>query len=359
DIFLVRDPHRWYPFTGSRLRADFDMTFTYPRGMDLAGIGEVVERDTLEERVRERRVTREAAPLATFNIGFFDTLAVSRNGLPEIVVQTYAPEVRRNSPLGKREEPGDARNVKAQVAEDVAASLAFFQDKMGPLPLRRLLVSEIPYRHGAAFPGLLLLSWMTFEMTGTKGIDEAFRAHEVAHQYWGIGVDARSYHDAWLSEGMAEFWGWQVARRRLLEKDPPNGEKRYRDFLKDWRENIIEKRRFLFGDGQEAAPIWLGHRTHSTETEGDYTLIIYKKGAWVLNMLETLWQLKETPGPDFEAFLGEFYRRHRGGRVTTEQFIAAAEAAYGDSLQWFFDQWVYGTDLPLYRLSGDIRNGGE
>ena len=29
----------------------------------------------------------------------------------------------------------------------------------------------------------------------TQGDDEVFRAHEVAHQWWGIGVDFTSYHD--------------------------------------------------------------------------------------------------------------------------------------------------------------------
>ena len=33
------------------------------------------------------------------------------------------------------------------------------------------------------------LSWATFQQTSTQGEDEVFRAHEVAHQWWGMGVD--------------------------------------------------------------------------------------------------------------------------------------------------------------------------
>ena len=50
-------------------------------------------------------------------------------------------------------------------------------------------------------------SWATFAQTSTQGDDEVFRAHEVAHQWWGIGVDFTSYHDQWLSEGFANFSG--------------------------------------------------------------------------------------------------------------------------------------------------------
>ena len=51
------------------------------------------------------------------------------------------------------------------------------------------------------------LSWVTFQNTSDQGEDEVFRAHEVAHQWWGIGVDFASYHDQWLSEGFANFSG--------------------------------------------------------------------------------------------------------------------------------------------------------
>ena len=80
---------------------------------------------------------------------------------------------------------------------------------------------------------MVSLSWVTFQNTSDAGDDELFRAHEVAHQWWGIGVDFESYHDQWLSEGFANFsglWYMQTVRhdnrkyfdmlRPLAELDP-------------------------------------------------------------------------------------------------------------------------------------------
>ena len=40
-------------------------------------------------------------------------------------------------------------------------------------------------------------------------------AHELAHQWWGVGVQPATYHDRWLSEGFAEFAGlWYMGHNR-------------------------------------------------------------------------------------------------------------------------------------------------
>jgi glycosidase len=64
----------------------------------------------------------------------------------------------------------------------------------------------------------------------------------------------------------------------------------------------------LFSSGQEAGPVWLGYRTQSSETEGDYWLVIYKKGAWVLHMLRNMLIDLNTMNEDaFENMLREFF----------------------------------------------------
>src|SRR2546427_7448220 len=53
--------------------------------------------------------------------------------------------------------------------------------------LFRSYATEIPYFHGQAFPGMIHLSWATFLSQSDQGSDQSFRAHEMAHQWWGIG----------------------------------------------------------------------------------------------------------------------------------------------------------------------------
>ncbi|MCK7520934.1 MAG: hypothetical protein MZV64_26185, partial [Ignavibacteriales bacterium] len=90
------------------------------------------------------------------------------------------------------------------------------------------------------------LSRSTVVQTDFKGEDEIFRAHEVAHQWWGIGVDFDSYHDQWLSEGFAQYSGiWYLQAVK-------NDNDLFFDILNGWKDDILNVREYLFGSGQEA-----------------------------------------------------------------------------------------------------------
>src|SRR5690606_7353292 len=164
-----------------------------------------------------------------------------------------------------------------QVGADVANAIAFFQHVYGPGPEDHLRVAELPRSHGEAFPGPLQLSWATFQMENNDGFNELFRAHEVAHQWWPRGVDFNSYHDQWLSEAFAEYSGLWFMQNQLGNND------RFFRYLREWRDRIFDNRKYTLGKGRDAGPVWLGYRTGAEATPGDYDLIIYKKGAWVLH----------------------------------------------------------------------------
>ena len=44
-----------------------------------------------------------------------------------------------------------------------------------------------------------------------------------------------------------------------------------------------------------------------------------------------------------------FVSDHLRGAATTAAFEAAAADAVGEPMDWFFDQWVHGVDVPTYR----------
>jgi aminopeptidase N len=239
--------------------------------------------------------------------------------------------------------------MKETVGTDVAQSLKFFQHVYGNVPVTRFYATEIPYFHGEAFPGLVNLSWVTFQRAGLEGEDEVFRAHEVAHQWWGIGVDFGTYHDQWLSEGLSNFSGlWYLhAARRDSDK--------YFGMLRRWRANIL-----LHKD--EPSPIWLGYRASSSKDDTGYEILIYQKGAWVLHMLRILMLELKTANEDrFTTMMQDFYRTYRGRRASTEDFQRIVEQHVGMSMDWFFRQWVYGTDVPTYRVAhkADRVEGGQ
>ena len=123
--------------------------------------------------------------------------------------------------------------------------------------------------------------------------------------------------------------------------------------MEDWRKKILENRKYLFSKGQEAGPIWLGYRTSSTKTQGDYGLIIYKKGAWVFHMLRMMFlDLKNMSNEEaFNKMMRDYYSRFRGKKASTSDFQKIVEEHIGMEMDWFFRQWVFETGIPKYSFA--------
>ncbi len=330
----IKSPLGWYPRYGGRQNAaTFDLTFHAPKNFRLVSVGEMQYENEQGRTTSTRWVTQEPIRLASFNLGLYKDHEIDDDRVAPITVL-----MSKGGHIGNDE--------LKEVAADMANSLAFFEHVYGKIPIKRFYATETPYRHGLAFPGMIHMSASTFLKTNRKGYDEVFRAHEVAHQWWGIGVDFKTYHDQWLSEGLSDFSGlWYM--QTVLED-----QKKYLNVLKDWRERILSNRKYLIGSGREAGPIWLGYRTSTSQTSGDYGLIIYQKGAWVFHMLRMMLLDMTTMNEDrFTNMMREFYTKYKGQSASTEDFRATVEKHFGGDLGWFFRQWIYKTDIPTYEFS--------
>jgi aminopeptidase N len=81
----------------------------------------------------------------------------------------------------------------------------FLRDKAGVEPIYReyaqvFLGADIAQEAA----GMALMSAKYLDELESKD-DVTLRAHELAHQWWGVSVGIRSWSDFWLNEGMAEF----------------------------------------------------------------------------------------------------------------------------------------------------------
>jgi aminopeptidase N len=121
---------------------------------------------------------------------------------------------------------------------------------------------------------------------------------------------------------------------------------KYMKVLRDSREHIRRER-------NNAAPIGLGRRA-GENWRGNYELSTYEKGAWVVHMLRNM--LLDTGTMSEDRFLGvmrDFYQTYRGKRATTEDFQRVVERHVGQPMDWFFNEWVYGNEIPTYTFSWD------
>jgi hypothetical protein len=337
DFFLIKSSAAWYPRSlEGRSLAKFDLTFTTAANYLLASVGDRVDSTTAGRTVRTRWVTPGPIRNASFNLGLFEGYDVQEKDAPPVTVMVSEEAHRK---LARRFV--QQRHMRERVGDDVSKSLKFFQEMYGPAPVRRFYATEIPGWHGEAFPGLVHLSWATFQNTSDQGEDEVFRAHEVAHQWWGIGVDFASYHDQWLSEAFSNFSGlWYLQTVR-------GSSEQYFDLLRQWRSSI------LLREG-EPGPISLGYRVFASKDDDldDYQTVVYKKGAWVIHMLRILMlDLKTMSDDRFTAMMKDFYQKYEGRRASTEDFQRVVERHTGAEMGWFFDQWVHSTAIPTYRVA--------
>lgn len=342
DLY-IRSSTFWYPQYGYLKRATYDLTFKCPEGYQLISIGEKAEEWVEGDSLCTRWIEDIPVSVASFNLGKFETYEVDMEGIPPVCVYHLEKSHRKMMTRYKKS--------KESVAADVVNSLNFFQTIYGDCPFSKIAATEIPSFYGQGLPGLLRLSWGTFAadeaMQETRFRTESFRAHEVSHQWWGNVVGWERYHDQWLCEGFAEYSGAWYAQMSMQDNEA------FFEELEEWRKDILGKG-YKWAEGSKVGPIWLGHRLNSSKSD-DYWTLLYEKGAYVLHMLRNIMMDFGSKSDDrFKEMMRDFAETYRGKNACTEDFKEIVEKHMGEDMGWFFDQWVYGVDIPTYIFSYDV-----
>jgi aminopeptidase N len=93
--------------------------------------------------------------------------------------------------------------------------------------------------------------------------------------------------------------------------------------------------------------------------------LIYPKGAYILHMIRMMMWNQKTGDDEFKSLMHEFVKTYAGQSATTEDFKAMVEKHMtqqmdleGDGkMDWFFNEYVYGTAVPTYTFEHTIVNG--
>ena len=350
--FLLKDTLFWRPRHPDTRGSQLDVTFRVPERNRVASGGTLMEERVDGDTRIMRWVTSRPVRSMAFHYGRFDVTEVERDAPPAVSV------------YGNDNHLGFAPGNREKTVRDLTDSIRLYTDYFGPFPFDSLLVTETPATSGQAFPGLLLLSYQTFGDLHT-GESELFRAHEVAHQWWGAAVDWEGYRDQWMTEGFANY---AAALYSLHGLDKPD---QFLDMLDAWRLDVLGEGQVGQGiglqhfglspqmlrrsDGHESGALVVGYRLNSTETPFDYRVLVYQKGAYILHMLRSM-LLDPDTGDDerFRELMRTYAADHLYGIMSVESFETAVDDAFGEPMDWFFDQWVYGVEVPTYRPDLDV-----
>ena len=251
---------------------------------------------------------------------------------------------------------GFGQNARVRNAgADVANSLGFFQflldDKLG---VPQIYVTSIAGGHGQAFDGFLHLSDFTYEEH--PGASELFRAHEVAHEWFGHKIGWKSYRDQWLSESFAEYLAMM-----FVEATVKGGPKYYDEIITSYdgvvqgnyaggfskfaRPWLVERNSSLRA---RLGPIATGYRAGTKEVPYGYLVQAYHKGPLVLHMLRMMLRAKTHKDDLFVKILRDFVKEYSGKSASTADFQRIVERDAPGDWRYFFDAWVYGAEIPTY-----------
>ena len=360
--FFVRDTQNWYPKHPDARRSTFDLTFRVDDRYQVASGGTLVD-DTVVDGTRIVRWKVDTPLRAmSFHYGQLEVVDVDLDALQ--IPDLNPSEMPQITIYPSKRGTGFAPGSRRRTIEDLVGSLHTYSSYFGPFPFETLQVVETPQLGGQSFGSFLLLSFRTFGGMHT-GEAELFRSHETAHQWFGNDVDWESYRDQWISEGFAQYAAALYVLRGRQEED------QFRDMMDAWRYDVLGKinvgqglglKHYGFvpaaireSDGNGSGALVLGTRLNTKDTPFDYRLLAYEKGAYVLHMLRMMLLDPETRDDEaFRQMMRGFVKDFRGGIANTDDFEAAVSEAFGEPMDWFFDQWVYGTEVPTYELDLDL-----
>jgi aminopeptidase N len=311
------DARYWMPcYDEPYDKATADISITVPSGFIAASIGRLVRVEHIGNFTRYHWSTH--FPVATYLM----CITVSRY----CILKDFLPPTSERDTLpiehyvwrqDSLQALGYFRNVKRmiEVCESVYG-IAYPFEKYGQAAVRPFSVGGMEHQTLTTLNQALLFN-------------ENLIMHELAHQWWGDMVTCETWRDLWLNEGFATYsealWqealGGATALRRYM---------RARIRPRNWTTPIYN-----------ASPL--------------FSDVVYGKAAWVLHMLR-----KQMGDTLFRELLKRYGMRYQFANVRTADFQRVAEEVYGNSLEWFFEQWIFRTGIPKleYGWSKSQRTNG-
>ena len=365
--FYVRARTSWYPnLNGFGERTLYDLTFKVPKRYKVISVGKLQEESVDGDLAVSHWITPEPVAVAGFNYGDYKREDIEDANTHYQISGYYLTELPNNLRRFPVLQSMAPHAMTKYALEQTRAQMQLCTYYFGKIPFDSISITEQPdFAFGQSWPGLVYLPisayidstqrWMMFGRIDNKftGFVQEVTPHEVAHQWWGHAVGWASYHDQWLSEGFAEF----SAGLFIQNAFGPGWHKDWIEFWDRLRERILQKNNFGIAPN-DAGPLWMGLRLVSPKTESAYLNVTYPKGAYVLEMLRSLMYSQDDGDKAFIDMMHEFVETYRTRPASTEAFKAIAEKHMtklmnlvgNGKLDWFFDEWVYGTQVPRYKF---------
>ncbi len=305
-----------------------DIHITVPSNLVAASNGNLVK--VTEQETAKTYHWKTSSAVNTYgialNIGPYEKLesrfrSIYTNAYP--LVYYYLPEVN----------PEGAQALFSELPE----MLTFFERVIGPYPFPQEKVGVVQTPHKGMEHQTINAYGNNYEKD-EYGFDWLMQ-HELAHEWFGNQMTNTNWDHMWLHEGLGTYM--QPLYAQYL-----HGDLAYKAYLNKIRKNV-----------SNSAPIVSGMPRSEKEvytSQNGPGLDLYYKGAWIMHTLRGLVGdkiffdiVKELVYDTTEPRPGNFSPVYRD----TNDFIRIANKHYGQSLDWFFDIYLYQSALPRLNVS--------
>jgi len=223
--------------------------------------------------------------------------------------------------------------------EAARQAVIHFQDNYGDYPFPNLTVVD-PRRGAEGSGGMeyptLITAGTTHAMPEGIRFLELVIYHEFGHNYWYHLLASNEFEESWLDEGINTFTEMEMMqelhgkRGNLMELPGLNVD--------------IENMHWMrYASLPDADP--MVRRSWEYMSGGSYGTNSYSRPGVILTTLD-----RHLGKGTMRRILREYTRRHRFTHPTTRDFVAVAEEVSGQSLSWFFDPILHGTETVDFKV---------
>jgi len=323
--------HYWFPcydhpndFFTTELRA------TVPKPLIVISNGKLLEtkdNGNGEQTFHWKIDQPHASYLTSLIVGEFTPIVQDYAGIP-VITNVYNNEV------------AEGKTTVARLAEMVK----FFSEKTG-LKYPYAKYAQTTVRDFGGGMENISATTQTDNMihdqrTELDQTSDGLQSHELAHQWFGDYVTCRSWSDIWLNESFATYFQamWDehhLGHDDFLYLDVKNNQDQYYTAWKAGNRRPIVTKNYATPDSV-------------------FDTYAYPRGGAVLHMLRTY--LGED---NWWRAINHYLAKYAHQPVDTEQFRIAIEEATGQSMDWFFDQWLYRMGHPIFQVTKSYDAGAK
>lgn len=315
----------WLPsFDDVNEKVEFDFSITFDKHYEVITNGKLLKKESPNDSLTKWYFDMKrpmSSYLAAIAIGKYKKKTItSKSGIP-IELYYYPEDEAKFEPAYRH-----TKHIFDFLEEEIGVAYPWQNYKQVP-------VKDFLYA-GMENTGTTIFS-DSFVIDSTSFIDKNYvnvNAHELAHQWFGDLVTAKSGTHHWLQEGFATYYAL------LAEKEIFGDEYFY------WKlyESALQLKALNNGKGE----VLLNPKASS--------LTFYQKGAWALHVLRT-----EVGDEVFRKSIKRYLNTYQFKSAETNDFIKIVEEESNSKLDWFVKTWLENPKLPenLFDIKGFLAIG--